>query len=152
MYYFDTIIRTATIRRDQLLQQLQDLKLDYLNKEELRKKQVRELEKMIGQLDEMSIRQNPNLKLHEENINRSKEELKTAERPTPVPVPGFSREDLQPLLQQLERLGTVLEVSRLYSDKLKPVRSFGKEGTKKGELDRPGGIRIDEEEKIYVCD
>ena len=104
---------------------------------------------MIRQLEEMSIRQNPNLKLHEDHIKNTEEELRKAERPTPVPVPHFSREDLQPLLQQLERLGAV---SRLYSDKLKPVRSIGKYGTKKGELNWPRGIRIDEEEKIYVCD
>ena len=149
--YFDTIISAVTVRRDELLQQLNDLKQDYLSKEDLRKKQVQELEQMIGQLDDMSVHQNPNLKFHEENIDRTKEELKKAEQPTPVPVPHFSSEDLQSLLQQLERIGTVQEMSSLYFDKLKPVWSIGKEGNKKGEFDYPRGIRI-EGEKIYVCD
>ena len=149
--YFDTIISAVTVRRDELLQQLNDLKQDYLSKEDLRKKQVQELEKMIGQLDDMSIHQNPNLKFHEENIDRTKEEMKKAEQPTPVSVPHFSSEDLQSLLQQLERIGTVQEVGRLYSDKLEPVWSIGKKGSKKGEFDYPRGTRV-EGEKIYVCD
>ena len=149
--YFDTIIRVVTIRRDELLQQLNDLKQDYLSKEDLRKKLVQGLEKIIGGLDDMSVHQNPNLKLHEENINRTKEELKKAEQPTPVPVPHFSS-DLQSLLQQLKRIGTVHEMRRLYSDKLEPVRSIiGKKGIKKGEFNYPHGVRI-EGEKIYVCD
>ena len=149
--YFDTIIRTVTIRRDELLKQLNDLKQDYLSKEDLRKKQVQELEQMIGQLDDMSIHQNPNLKFHEDHIKKTEEELVKAEQPTPIPVPYFSPGDLQSLLQQLGRIGTVQEVRRLYSERLEPVRSIGKEGSKKGEFNYPHGIRI-EGEKIYVCD
>ena len=149
--YFDTIIRTVTIRRDELLQQLNHLKQDYLSKEDLRKKQVQELEQMIGQLDNMSVHQNPNLKFHEDHIKKTEEELEKAEQPTPLPVPQFRSEDLQSLLQHLERIGTVQEVKRLYSGKLEPVRSIGKEGSKKEEFKYPCGIRI-EGENIYVCD
>ena len=149
--YFDTIISAVTVRRDELLQQLNDLKQDYLSKEDLRKKQVQELEKMIEQLEGISVHQNPNLKFHEENIDRTKEEMKKVEQPTPIPVPHFSSEDLQSLLQQLERIGTVQEVRRLYFDKLEPVKSIGKEGNKNGEFYFPRGIRV-EGEKIYVCD
>ena len=106
---------------------------------------------MIGQLDEMSVHQNPNLKFHENHIKKTKEELNKAEQPTPVSVPHFSSEDLQSLLQHLERIGTVQEMTRLYSGKLVPVKSIGKEGNKKGEFKYPRGIRI-EGEKIYVCD
>ena len=94
-------------------QQLNDLKQDYLSKEDLRKKQVQELEQMIGQLDEMSVHQNPNLKVHENHIKKTKEELNKAEQPTPVPIPHFSSEDLQSLLQLLERMGTVLEINQI---------------------------------------
>ena len=149
--YFDTIIMTVTVRRDELLQQLNDLKQDYLSKEDLRKKQVQELEQMIGQLDDMSVHQIPNLKFHEDHIKKTKEELEKAEQPTPLPVPQFRSEDLQSLLQYLERIGIVEEMSSLYSYKLKPVWNIGKKGNKKGEFDYPHGIRI-EEEKIYVCD
>ena len=148
--YFDTIISAVTVRRDELLQQLNDLKQDYLNKEDLRKKQVQELEQMIGQLEGMSIHQNLNLKLHENHLKTTKEELKKAEQSTPVPIPGFSSEDFQSLIQQLERMGTVQEVRRLYSDKLEPVWSLGERGWKNGEFEYPQCIRV-EGEKIYVC-
>ena len=138
--YFDTIISAVTVRRDELLQQLNDLKQDYLSKEDLRKKQVQELEQMIEQLDDMSVHQNPNLTFHEENIHRTKKELKKVEQPTPIPVPHFSS-DLQSLLQQLERIGTVQDVRRFYSDKLEPVWSIGKIGNKRGEFNYPRGVR-----------
>ena len=47
--FLDSIIRQVIIKRDQFHQQLVDVKLDYVNKEELRKKQFEELEKMIGE-------------------------------------------------------------------------------------------------------
>ena len=73
---FDRIIGAATERRDQLLVQLNDMKLDYLNKEETRKKQVSELEKMIKQLREMNIEQNPIVKVKEEQVNNLQKEQK----------------------------------------------------------------------------
>ena len=83
---FNRIIGAATEKRDQLLVQLNDMKLDYLNKEEIRKKQVSELEKIIKQLKEINIEQNPIVKLKEEHINNLQKELEKYENPTPVPV------------------------------------------------------------------
>ena len=150
--FFDTIIRKATIRRDELLQQLNNLKQDYLCKEEARKRQVRDFEHMIEKFDDMSIQKNSSLVLNRENIEETKGELRKAEQPTPVPVLYFNTKDLQSLLTKLEWIGTVQEVSRLYFDKMKPVGSIGKFGMKKDELSLPLGIRIDEGENIYVCD
>ena len=86
---FDRIIGAATERRDQLLVQLNDMKLDYLKKEETRKKQVSELEKIIKQLKGMNIEQNTILKLKEEQIKNLQKELKKYENPTQVSVPGL---------------------------------------------------------------
>ena len=104
---FDRIIGAATERRDQLLAQLNDMKLDYLNKEETRKKHESELEKIIKQLIEMNIEQNPIVKLNEEQIKNLQKELKKYEKPTPVPFPAVSTEGLESLLEQLRRYGTV---------------------------------------------
>ena len=98
---FDRIIGAATERRDQLLVQLNDMKLDYLNKEERRKKEVSELDKMIKQLKEMNIEQNTILKLQEEQIKNLQKEVKKYENPTPVPAPGYSTEGLESLLEHL---------------------------------------------------
>ena len=108
-----------------MLVQLNDMKLDYLNKEEIRNKQVSELEKIIKQLKEMNIEQNPILKVKEEQIKNLQKELKKYENPTPVPFPGISIEGLESLLEQLRKYGTVEELGGPYREKINPVKKFG---------------------------
>ena len=148
---FDRIIGAATERRDQLLVQLNDMKLDYLNKEETRKKQMSELEKMIKQLSDMNIEQNPIVKVQEEEIKNLLKELKKYENPTQIPVPGVSTEGLESLLEQLRRCGTV-EEARPYKERINPVRKFGKSGDNKGELNNPSGLTLYRNESIYIAD
>ena len=148
---FDRIIGAATERRDQLLLQLNDMKLDYLNKEETRKKQFSELEKMIKQLREMNIEQNPILKVQEEQINKLQKELKKYENPTPVPFLRYSTEDLESLLKQIREYGTVEEV-RPYRERINPVRKFGQGGKQEGELNNPRGLTLCRNESIYIAD
>ena len=148
---FDRIIGAATERRDQLLVQLNDMKINYPNKEETRKKQVSELEKIIKQLREMNIEQNPIVKLNEEQIKNLQKELKKYENPTPVPFPAVSTEGLESFLEQLRRYGTVEEL-RLYTEKINPVRKFGTKGKEKGELNNPRGLTLYRNESIYITD
>ena len=148
---FDRIIGAATERRDQLLVQLNDMKLDYLNKEETRKKKL-ELEKMIKQLREMNIEQNPILKLQEEQIKNLQKELKEYENPTPVPFPGYNTEGLESLLEQLSGYGTVEEVGRTHKERINPVRKFGTRGKEKGEFDCPRGLTLYRNKSIYIAD
>ena len=149
---FDRIIGAATERRDQLLVQLNDMKLDYLNKEETRKKQVSELEKMIKQLREMNIEQNPILKVQEEQIKNLQKELKKYENPTPVPVPGYSTEGLESLLEQLRRFGTIEELGGPYREKINPVKKFGTKGKEKLEFYGPSGLTLYRNKSIYIAD
>ena len=149
---FDKIIGAANERRDQLLVQLNDMKLDYLNKEETRKKQFSELEKIIKQLREMNIEQNPILKVQEEQIKNLQKELKKYENPTPVPFPGYRTEGLESLLEQLRGFGTVEEVGRPYREKINPVKNFGCKGKEKGEFDFPNGLTLYRNESIYIAD
>ena len=149
---FDRIIGAATERRDQLLAKLNDMKLDYLNKEETRKKQVSELEKIIKQLKEVNIEQNPIVKVQEEQIKNLQKELKKYENPTPVPVPGYNTEGLESLLEQLRGFGTIEEVGGPYRERINPVKKFGKIGDNKGELNNPTGITLYRNESIYIAD
>ena len=149
---FERIIGAATKRRDKLLVQLNDMKLNYLNKEETRKKQVSELEKIIKQLKEMNIEQNPIVKLNEEQIKNLQKELKKYENPTPVQFPAVSTEGLESLLEQLRRYGTVEELGGPYREKINPVKKFGAEGKKKGELNNPAGLTLYRNESIYIAD
>ena len=149
---FDRIIGVVTKRRDQLLVRLNDIKLDYLNKEETRKKQMSELEKIIKQLKEINIKQNPIVKLKEEQLKNLQKELKEYENPTPVPVPDVSTEGLESLLELLRGYGTVEEVGGLYGERINPVKKFGTNGKEKGEFDCPQGLTLYRNESIYIAD
>ena len=149
---FDRIIGAATERRDQLLLQLNDMKLEYLNKEETRKKQFSELEKMIKQLKEMNIEQNPIVKLQEEQIKNLEKQQNKYKKTTPVPVPTVSTEGLEFLLEQLRGLGIIEEVGGRYKERINPLRKFGKSGDEKGELDDPYGLTLYKNKSIYIAD
>ena len=111
---FDRIIGTATERRDQLQIQLNDMRLEYLNKEETRKKQLSDVQKLISQTKEASIHQNPIARLQEKQIESLGEERRKYETPAPVPFPSFRTEGLESLLEQLRGLGPVHDVGAYY--------------------------------------
>ena len=149
---FDRIIGAATERRDQLLVQLNDMKLDYLKKEWTRKKQVSELEKIIKKLKEMNIEQNTIVKVQEQQIKHLQKELKNYENPTPIPVPGYSTKVLESLLEQLRGCGTIEEVGAPYRERIIPVKKFGTKGKEKGEFNFPNGLTLYRNESIYIAD
>ena len=149
---FDRLIGAATERRDQLLVQLKDMRLEYLKKEESRIKQVSDIKKLITKLMEASIQQNPTVKLQEEQVKNLEEQQKNYENPTPVPFPGVSTEGFESLLEQLRGFGAVEEVGGPYREKNNPVREFGKQGNKKGELYDPTGLALHRNESIYIAD
>ena len=149
---FDRIIGAATERRDQLLVQLNEMKLEYLEKEESRIKQVSDIKKLITHTMETSIQQNQIVKLQEEQVKNLEEQQKNYENPTPVPFPDVSTEGLESLLEQLRGFGTVEEVGGPYREKKNPVRKFGKRGNKKGELYDPTGLALHRNESIYIAD
>ena len=151
-FTFDRLIGAVTERRDQLLVQLNDMRLEYLNKEETRIKQVSDIQKLITQLTEANIQQNPIVKLQEQQVKNLEEQRKNYEKPTPVPFPGVNTEGLESLLEQLRGFGTVDEVWGPYREKNNPVRKFGKQGNKKGELKYPHGLTLHRNESIYIAD
>ncbi|KAI6657769.1 hypothetical protein LOD99_512 [Oopsacas minuta] len=110
---FGKIIRIATERRDQLLLQLFDMKQDYLRKENTRKTQVADLEKMIRQFNETSIQQSE-----------------------------IRLDSLLGQLEKLGSIQNTAE-QQVYKNKTNPIRRIGKPGNKKGELNRPYGLALD---------
>ena len=149
---FDRIIGAATERRDQLLVQLNDMRQEYLKKEEARIKQVSDIQKLTIKLMEASIQQNSAIRLKKDQVKNIEEEQKNYEKPTPVPFPDVSTEGLESLLEQLRGFGTVEEVGEPYREKNNPVSKFGKEGNKKGELYDPTGLALHRNESIYIAD
>ena len=144
--FFDIILWRVAERRDKLLEQLNNMKLEYLKKEELRKKQVEELEKIIKRMSGISIQDNTVADVRLSQVNQLESELEKFQLPTPIPFPMFRAEDLKPYIEQLDELG-VIESSSIHCIKRNPVRSIGKE-----ELNRPFGIYLDQDGTVYVCD
>ena len=151
-FTFESLIRASAERRDQLLVQLNDMRLDYLNREETRNKQVSDVQKLISQLMEAHIKQNPIVELKEDQIKNLVEEQKKYQTPTPVPFPGINTEGLESLLEQLRGFGAVEEVGGPYKQKGDPVRRLGKMGNKRGEFSLPTGIALHRDESIYIAD
>ena len=124
----------------------------------IKQKQVSDIKKLISQITQTSIQQNPIVKMQRDQIKNLEQQQNKFEKPTPVPFPGFSTEGLESLLKQLRGFGTVEDVGRPYRKRINPVRKsnpvrkFGKEGTKKGELYSPSGLTLYRNESIYIPD
>ena len=149
---FKKIVSLATERRNHLLAELTDLKITYITREETRAREIRDFEKIISQLTEMSVQQNKVAKLHEEHISKMKLEQKVLSELTPLPSINFSTSGLKSVLESLKSVGAIDESSNLYKNKIHSLRNFGREGAKKGELNLPLGISIDTNKRIYVAD
>ena len=149
---FDRIIGTATERRDQLLLQLNDMRLEYLSKEATRKKQLPDIQKLISQLKETNIQQNPIVRLQEKQIESLEEEQKKYETPTPVPFPSFRREGLESLLEQLRGLGTFHDIGDTFRERINPIRQFGRAGGNRGELRHPMGLALYRNSHFFIAD
>ena len=107
------------------------------------------LQKLISKLMEASVKQNPIVRLQKGQIENLEEEQKEFETPTPVPFPSFRTEGLKSLLEQLSGLGPVQDMGAYYRERINPIRQFGGEGDKKGELNCPMGLALFRNERIW---
>ena len=149
---FESIISKVTERMNQLLNKLNKMKQNYIREEEARMTQVKELENIIEELRDLSIRDNYISNIKKDHITSTKEQLRKYEWQTPCPVPVFKKEGIQSSLLQLEWIGTIEDAAALYSERNNPIRTVGELGSKKGQLNGPAGICVDTEGKLYVCD
>ena len=144
--FFDVLLGRVEERRNCLLSQLYNMELEYLKKEDTRKKQVEELEKMYRETGNISIRENPIMTVKQHHLHHISVEMEKFQQSTSIPFPVFRTEDLKHHLEQLGRIGEI-ESSSIYRTKRIPARNIGNK-----ELDRPYGICLDQDETIYVCD
>ena len=143
--FFENLVNKVVTRRDQLLAQLDKIKLDYLEEERLRVNQVKEFEAFIKGVDKLSFQLNNVQKTKQDNLNAIKIEQEKCQLPKSIPDPYFFVDDIQTFLQQLENIGTI-RLGKVYSDKVNPVRSIKH---KKGIFFL--GICQDNHKNIYVC-
>ena len=148
----EEIILSVTERRDQLLVQLTELKLEYQFDEETRLKHLEELEKIARNLKSTSIQQNEILQFQEDQLYRTQLEIRKFEQAIHIPYPTLSIDDVRPLLQQMRNFGSLKDLAAPYKHKFNPVNKFGKSAYEKGMLKLPRGIILDGEQRMYIAD
>ena len=150
---FNRLIEQLTARRDALLSKLQTMKEDFVTKETTRIAAIAELERVIRQMREESIKVNVNLETHEKAIQLYLDEMERHQTPTELPHPFFSCPTLLHLQTQIAEFGEVREWELDYSLKKQPVLAVGKKGTANNELNAPRGLALDEPNQlIYIAD
>ena len=151
MSTFDLLRDQLTARRDALLNALQIMKENYISKETTRKEAIAELETIIRQMQEASIKANTNLKVHRNAIQLYELEIKEHQTPTKLPCPLFSCPTLAQLETQIAEFGDLKECVD-YSLKKEPVIAVGKKGKADNELNATG-LALDElNQLIYIAD
>ena len=150
---FDPLIAQLIARRDALLRKLSQLREDYATKETTRKAAIQELETTRQQLQQMSLKINKNIPIHQKATELYQQGLEDLVTPTRLPIPLFSCPTLQTLWTLVSEFGEVSEWEVPdYSKKLNPTVTAGKKGKGVNELDAYG-LSIDEtNELIYIAD
>ena len=150
---FNRLIEQLTARRDALLTKLQTMKEDFVTKETTRIAAIAELERVIRQMREESIKVNVNLEAQEKAIQVYLDQMERHQTPTKLPHPFFSCPTLLHLQTQIAEFGEVRECELDYSLKKQPVLAVGKEGKANNELYYPSGLALDEPNQlIYIAD
>ena len=106
---FQTLIEQLIVRRDALLHKLSQLREDYTNKETTRLEAIRELEKTRQQLEEMSLKVNKNIPIHQQATQLYQEGLDNLQTPTKLLYPLFQCQTLTSLQSAVSGFGDVLE-------------------------------------------
>ena len=150
---FNRLIKQLITRRDALLTKLQTMKEDFVTKETTRIAAIAELERVIRQMREESIKVNVNLETQEKAIQVYLDQMERHQTPTKLPHPFFSCPTLLHLQTQIAEFGEVREWELDYSLKKQPVLAVGKRGTANNELYDPRGLALDEPNHlIYIAD
>ena len=150
---FNRLIEQLTARRDALLTKLQTMKEDFVTKETTRIAAIAELERVIRQMREESIKVNVNLETQEKAIQVYLDKMERHQTPTKLPHPFFSCPTLLHLPTHIAEFGDVREWELDYSLKKQPVLAVGKKGTANNELNWPRGLALDEPNQlIYIAD
>ena len=150
---FETLINQLITRRDALLHKLSQLREDYTNKETTRLEAIRELEKTRRQLEEMSLKVNKNIPIHQQATQLYQEGLDNLQTPTKLPYPLFQCETLTTLQSAVSEFGDVLEWEvPHYSLKKEPILTTGMEGKAKKALDAMGLFLDEDTQQIYIAD
>ena len=161
IHTFQLLIDQLIARRDVLLNKLFLIKENYYNKNAARTKAVHELEETLKKLQEMSLKENENIPIHQRAAQLYQESLDNLETPTKLPYPLFQCQTLTTLQSTVSEFGDVLEWEVPdYSLKKEPILTAGKKaiekrkekGKEKNDLDACGLFLDEYTQQIYIAD
>ena len=150
---FDSLINHLIARRDALLQRVQELREDHKNKEANRIAAIKELERLQQQMQEMSIRENPNIEFHRQASEVYQQGLRKQEPSATFLCPIFRCQRMDTIRELIAELGEIVpcEIPN-YSLKTDPMLTAGEFGKGFNELIAKGIAFDDTTELIYLTD
>ncbi|KAI6652689.1 NHL repeat containing protein [Oopsacas minuta] len=146
---FDELIDILNARRSILLSQLKEIKLKYLESERMREEHLKDLQKLIGQLDSTEPTYQLSQNLQNDFVSNTKKKMQKFLQPTPVSIQGFLYTNIIKFKRILQMSGNILFTP--FIRKKDPNVTFGKRGVKPGQLCVPLGISITNS-SIFVVD
>ena len=150
---FKQLIDQLVARRDSLLQKVNELREDFINKETTRIAAIKELKEVKQILLDMSIKVNTNKEFHQQATQTYQEGLTKLEPSTTFQCPFFKFQRVERIQTLISELGEiVLREVPDYSLKEEPVPTAGMRGVCVSVLD-PMGISFDESaELVYIAE
>ena len=150
---FDPLIDQLIARRDALLQRVQELREDHKNKEANRIAGIEELEMMQQQMQEMSIRENPNIEFHRQASEVYQQGLRKHEPSATFLCPIFRCQRTDTIRELIAELGEIVLCEILnYSLKTDPIPTAGEFG-ESFNVSKVKGIAFDDTtELIYITE
>ena len=150
---FDPLISQLITRRYALLQRVHELREDHMNKEATRIAAIEELERVQQQMQDMSIKVNPNLEFHRQATQAYQQGIKKLQPTATFLCPVFRCQNRDTIRQLISELGEIVQCEIPdYSLKKEPVLTAGKYGGGANELNAKG-IAFDEStELMYIAD
>ena len=150
---FDSLIDQLIARRDALLQRVQVLREDHKNKEATRIAAIKELERIQQQMQEMSIRENPNMEFHRQAKEVYQQGLRKQEPSATFLCPIFRCQRMDTIRELIAELGEIVQCEiPNYSLKTDAILTAGEFG-KGFDVSKAKGIAFDDTtELIYLTD
>ena len=136
------LMQELNARRDKLLAELNDIKMEYHKKEKLRLEHITNLTKLRDKLKS----QENKMETQDEHINNIEAELKQYQIPTPVPLLEMIW-DLEEFINQCEKIGTFRDTFNQYK-----AMKYSQMSQLVNQVNKPSGLRIKDRDTLYIAD
>ena len=146
---FDKIVGTAMKRRDFLLAQLFDSKMDFLKKEKIRIERLEDIQSFINQINNFKINQSHALSLQKEYLLRVQKEIDNFQQPTPMSIARFRTNGLEHLQNEINEFGSIKQEQ--YLNRKHAINCFSQGERKNAEFTAVNGISLDSNQNIYIA-